>query len=207
MSYILDALQKAAAERQRGQVPTLAPQAPLGASPTITARQRLGPAMLALLLTLTLATALLGAWWWTHRLTPAKTNGSVSATTQPPPAASSGASDITPPAPPAVTVTELPFQASAPILAPAPAHEPAARRAPAPAAPRPAAATPAPAALAGELKISGSTHSDNPQHRMLIVNGQVLREGQDVRPGLTLEVIGSRSAIFNEGGRRFNLNY
>ncbi len=57
------------------------------------------------------------------------------------------------------------------------------------------------------LSVSGSTYSENPQHRMLIVNGQVVREGQELRPGLRLEVIGPRSAILNEGGRRFNLNY
>ena len=58
-----------------------------------------------------------------------------------------------------------------------------------------------------QLNVNGASYSANPAHRMLIVNGQVVREGQEVRPGLRLEVIGPRSAILNEGGRRFNLNY
>lgn len=213
MSYILDALQKAAADRQRGQVPTLAPQTPLAAGPTAAARRRPAPAWLALL-GIGLAAVLLGAWWWAHR-GPAENAGPVpAATTLPPPSAPTGepgmaaaAAAIGEPTAPATAAADLPFQASAaPILAPAPAPTPAPAAA-APEAPRPAAATPAPAALAGELKVSGSTYSDNPQHRMLIVNGQVVREGQQVRPGLTLEVIGPHSAILNEGGRRFNLNY
>ncbi len=42
---------------------------------------------------------------------------------------------------------------------------------------------------------------------MLIANGQVIKEGQELSPGLTLEVIGPRSAVFNHGGTRFNINY
>lgn len=70
----------------------------------------------------------------------------------------------------------------------------------------PTVAAATPVDVAG-LSISGATYSDNPAHRMLIVNGQVVREGQAVKPGLTLEAISPNSAIFNQGGRRFNLNY
>ncbi len=42
---------------------------------------------------------------------------------------------------------------------------------------------------------------------MLIANGQVVKEGQELSPGLTLEVIGPRSAVFNHRGTRFNVNY
>jgi general secretion pathway protein B len=57
------------------------------------------------------------------------------------------------------------------------------------------------------LKVTGSTFSDNPAHRMLIVNGKVVQEGQEVEPGLTLEAISPRSAVFNKNGSRFNINY
>jgi general secretion pathway protein B len=57
------------------------------------------------------------------------------------------------------------------------------------------------------VKVTGSTYSDNPAHRMLIVNGKVVHEGQEVEPGLTLEVITPRSAVFNQNGSRFNVNY
>jgi general secretion pathway protein B len=57
------------------------------------------------------------------------------------------------------------------------------------------------------LAISGATYSDNPAHRLLIVNGKVVQEGQEAAPGVTLEVIGPRSAVFNQGGTRFNINH
>ena len=57
------------------------------------------------------------------------------------------------------------------------------------------------------LEVSGSSYSVNPAHRMLIVNGQVVKEGQAVAPDLTLESIGPRSAVFNQRGLRFNVNY
>lgn len=198
MSYILDALQKATAERQRGQVPTLAPPTPWEAASTAAARRRLGPAGFALL-GVGLAAVLLGIWWKADRAPAAAT--SQATTTAQPPAGGPTPAPSGEPAAPQATVAGLPFQSSAPILAPVPA--PATR----PAAAPPPAVAPAPATLARELKVSGATYSDNPEHRMLIINGQVVREGQLVRPGLTLEAIGPRSAIFNEGGRRFNLNH
>src|SRR5690606_35467998 len=202
MSYILDALQKAAAERQRGQVPTLVPPTPWETVSSAAPRRRLGPAGFALL-GMGLAAALLGIWWKSDRA-PAATTSQATTTAQPP--ATLPADGPTPapsgePAVPQAMEAGLPFQSSAPILAPAPA--PATRSAAAP----PPAVVPAPATLARELEVSGATYSDNPEHRMLIINGQVVREGQLVRPGLTLEAIGPRSAIFNEGGRRFNLNH
>ena len=42
---------------------------------------------------------------------------------------------------------------------------------------------------------------------MLIANGKVLKEGQALSPGLTLESIGARSAILNLRGTRFNVDY
>lgn len=42
---------------------------------------------------------------------------------------------------------------------------------------------------------------------MLIVNGRVVLEGQEVEPGLTLEVITPHSAVLNRQGARFNINY
>ena len=58
-----------------------------------------------------------------------------------------------------------------------------------------------------KVQISGSSYSANPEHRLLIANGQVVKEGQEVAPGLTLEVIGPRSAVFNHRGTRYNINY
>lgn len=57
------------------------------------------------------------------------------------------------------------------------------------------------------VQVSGSSYSANREHRMLIANGQVVKEGQELSPGFTLEVIGPHSAVFNHNGTRFNINY
>jgi general secretion pathway protein B len=57
------------------------------------------------------------------------------------------------------------------------------------------------------LKVTGATYSENPAHRLLIVNGKVVKEGQEVEPGVVLEVISPRSAVFRRQGTRFNVNY
>jgi hypothetical protein len=40
---------------------------------------------------------------------------------------------------------------------------------------------------------------------MLIVDGQVLREGDTLAAGLLLERIGPRAAVFSRGGLRFEI--
>jgi general secretion pathway protein B len=86
---------------------------------------------------------------------------------------------------------------------PAPTPPPPAQAAAAPSAP---VATTAPAS-APPVKVTGATYSDNPAHRMLIVNGKIVLEGQDIEPGLKLEVITPHSAVLNHQGSRFNINY
>ena len=78
-----------------------------------------------------------------------------------------------------------------------PAATPAATVAPAAAAP----------ASAPAVKVSGVTYSSNAAHRMLIANGKVVREGEEIEPGLKVEVISPRSAILNHRGSRYNINY
>jgi general secretion pathway protein B len=55
------------------------------------------------------------------------------------------------------------------------------------------------------LVLSGAVQSPDPAARMLIVDGQVLREGDALSPGLTLERIGPRAAVFSLRGLRFEL--
>jgi general secretion pathway protein B len=55
------------------------------------------------------------------------------------------------------------------------------------------------------MTIGGSVHSPQPASRMLIVNGQVMREGATLAPGLQLESIGRQSAIFSIRGQRFEM--
>lgn len=63
-----------------------------------------------------------------------------------------------------------------------------------------------PAALRGELPkltFSGYVYSKNESDRMVIINGRVRREGDEVQAGLRLEAISPRGAIFNFRGTRF----
>ena len=58
-----------------------------------------------------------------------------------------------------------------------------------------------------KLVISGSTYSDNPAHRMLIINGQVFHEGDKTAPNLELERIKPKTAVFNFKGQRYSMAY
>ncbi|MGE0098602.1 MAG: general secretion pathway protein GspB [Hydrogenophaga sp.] len=222
MSYILDALQRADAERERGHVPGLNSQRvpPASRKPVQTRRWRPWHVVLAVGMGLCVVLAL---WWW-----------------QPPSVESMPTAPIAPPAPtsqePAPTVINPPPVAARPepvlpILAP-PRAEPVAppknatatAKAPAPAANASTAQGPAePASTApvrsfAELSpearaqlpavnVSGATYSKDAAVRMLIVNGKVVQEGQEIAPGLRLETIGQRSAVLNHQGLRYSIGY
>ena len=55
--------------------------------------------------------------------------------------------------------------------------------------------------------ISGSTYSDNQALRMLIINGEVFREGEKPAPDLQLEQIRAKSAVLNFKGLRYSVPY
>ncbi len=57
------------------------------------------------------------------------------------------------------------------------------------------------------LAIGGSVYSAQAPDRMVIVNGQIFREGAVLAPGLTLERISPKSAIFAIRGQRFELRF
>lgn len=57
------------------------------------------------------------------------------------------------------------------------------------------------------VNVSGSTYSQNPALRMLIVNGKVMQEGSEITPGFTVETIGPRSAVLNHQGVRYSIGY
>ena len=58
-----------------------------------------------------------------------------------------------------------------------------------------------------KLVISGSTYSENPAYRMVIINGQVFREGDKVATDLNLEQIRPKSAVLNYKGQLYQLAY
>lgn len=229
MSYILDALRRADAERERGRVPGLHAQAmPLRAgdvepSPRSSRPGRVHrPVMLVAMLAF-LALLAAAVWWYVptasgpspDRPAPTPSPTATSTMTPPsstPPSTPSIANPVTPPATAAVAPT------APPILAPTPAPAPVAPKHPAPdvrptppddpqTLPRVADLPPPTRAGLPPLQISGTTYAENAALRMLIVDGKVVQEGQDIAPGLRVESIGPRSAVLNHQGRRLRLTY
>lgn len=234
MSYILDALQRADAERERGQVPGLRSHAaPFSPEPQ---RRRSATTWWqpALAIGLT-GLLLLAGWWWlspsppTARsvapapLVPATAgvqqpasaaSGSIAATSTADAAASgpswpilAPAAPAAPPAAPAKQVPQPPAQVSAGGTQPtAPNETPVTASQEA----RVASFGELPADVRARLpqvSVSGATYSSNPAHRMLIVNGQVLQEGQEIQSGLRLVSIGPRSATLEHQGLRYTIGY
>lgn len=81
-------------------------------------------------------------------------------------------------------------------------------------APQPASSAPIanemPASLRSlvpPLRITGAVYAQDPAQRLLLINNQLLRQGDKVRPDLTLEAIEAKSAVFNYQGERFRLSY
>jgi general secretion pathway protein B len=58
-----------------------------------------------------------------------------------------------------------------------------------------------------KLAISGGVHSENASQRMLIVGGQVMAEGAELAPGVTLEQIRAKSAVLRFRGLRYSVAY
>jgi general secretion pathway protein B len=202
MSLILDALRKAESERQRGAVPGLhGVTAPPAAEPAASSRSRgLTPLRVALgALVLVMGAALVG---WLAR---------PSAGPSLPVAA---APSMAPGAVPAAAPAPLPLVVSAPPVLPA---EPPVAAAPLPAAPAATTASPPPPPAASRapivtqvrrladlppeqrrelpaLAVSGSVWSEQPGARFVVLDGQVLREGDRLAPGLVLVKLAPRSA-------------
>ncbi|MGD9833091.1 MAG: general secretion pathway protein GspB [Piscinibacter sp.] len=209
MSYILDALRRADAERERGSVPGLHTQAmpEVGDDDEALVRRRgLAPwQWIAIGLAGGLAVAV--AWTWRGD--------------EPPPAPPQ-----LPPPPPQAALPAPPPQPMVPAE-PAPAAAPAAPVAiapmraappPAPPAPAPAPAPPPPRrvnslaelppdARAGlpPLAFGGSIYSNTPANRLLIVNGQLMHEGDTLGPGVKLEQIKPKAAVLDIRGQRFEV--
>jgi general secretion pathway protein B len=212
MSYILDALRRADAERERGGVPGLHTQAmPEPGDDDAPARRRGLAPWQWLALGLAGGVAVAAVWMWRGE--------------EPPPAAPA------PPPPPPQATLPAPPQPMAPAEPP-PTATPAAPVAIAPmrATPAPTAAAPAsapvpvaapataprrvnslaelpPDARAGlpPLAFGGSIYSNTPANRLLIVNGQLMHEGDTLGAGVTLEQIRPKAAVLNIRGQRFEV--
>ena len=220
MSYILDALKKADAERERAAVPGLHTEAtPLAddALPKTLSVTTLAVGVAALALA---ALGVMGWQLWQHAAPPAATPAPVPAPPSSPPPMM-----MTPPMqPPASQPMSAPSQAQ-PSPPPAtdsvkqsPPQQPVASRP----SSTPKSTTPAttntPILRLNELPeevrrtlpnmvFGGAMYSDVPSKRMLIINGGVFHEGDQPMSGLSLDEIRLKSAVFSYQGQRFSVAY
>lgn len=234
MSYILEALKKSQAERQLGELPSIhAPQVQLQGGMAASSARR-GPVWLALGgITLAVAAALL---WWQPWQAPAPVPAPVPvlAAVVPPPTPPAAAPK---PVPQAIAAPVVAAAVTAPAAAPAPlpGAKPAPQReappapavvpAPAMPAPVPAPAVPAPAPAGDEavpgmrdlpepiqrqippIAIGGYIYSKNPADRLLLIDKVLRHEGEELAPGLVLEKLQPKAAIFSFKGYRYRVPY
>ena len=220
MSYLLDALKRADAERQHGTVPSLHTRqvtTPALQNTSGAQNRRWLTAGAVLILA---AAAAVGGWFWRapSNDAPRQADAQIALTSpvaSPPPLPALAAPTLLP-APVPAPVTAAPV-APKPKPEPAPKPEAPPRRiaAPKPAPPPPAAA-PAEVPLLSELPenirrqipamaINGVVYSDNPGQRVLLVNQQVLTQGSQAVPDVKLEEIRPHSSVFSFQGTRFRL--
>ena len=223
MSYILDALRKADAQRERDPARGIHAQPvtlslPAENSAPVRRVWLVGMTLVAGAALLAAATWGLG-WlnWFSRPVAPAVT--AVLAPTVAPIAAT--VPPVTPTPPTQTPATEV-LPAAPP--APPPSAAAPARESPKVAAtvtaypPVPAASSPdrllslaeLPADVQRELPklaISGGVYSPTPTQRLLIVNGQVLGEGAEAAPGVLLEQIRPKTAVLNFRGYRYGVPY
>lgn len=222
MSYILEALKKAQAERQLGNAPTIhAPTAHI--VPVTRASRR--PVMYVAVAAVALFAVGLNAW---RQSGPAPAAPSVASV--PAPAVSAPPAPAQPAAPaPAPQVALLPEPPDArPATKPEPPARPAARTttqarpAPLPAAAPAPVSAPAPAEdttrgfndLPEQVRrevpkvvFGGYIYSPNPADRLLLVDKMLRREGEEVAPGLLLEKLLPNAAVMNYRGQRYRVPY
>jgi type II secretion system (T2SS) protein B len=217
VSYILDALTKAAQQRDR-QAPVvqrLLSPAPRSRSPWSYASGRL-------LAALALNAVLLGAvlFWWLRPAPIAVRSEPIAAapesvTTPAPPAASRRPLIKLEPLPTTDTKLEKPAPTPEPsadaTIAPArPSAPPAAAPSAPPSRPRSATPTiqapPAPAApAASALRLEALIYADAPAERMVFINGRRYREGDSIDGRLRIEEIREDGVELSDQGRRFTL--
>ena len=236
MSYILDALKRAEAERERGAVPGLhsQPVAHSAAVPAGGVRGTVAWLVAGTSLVLVLLTAVF--WFWRESAPQAPVTVASAIAPVAPSALPALPTPVAPvtvaPAAPKLEPRPVPAQASAPtpVVAPVPTPVtaalprplPAASNASVPVAPTPAApATPAVARKVASLSelpeelrrqipplvITGVVYSDSPAQSLLLVNKLVLTQGSLAAPEVMLERIHLHHAVFSFRGTHFTLSY
>jgi len=236
MSYILEALKKSQAERQLGELPSIhAPQVQLhdGAA---SASARRTPVWLALGGVAVAVAAALLLWqpWQAGAAAPAAAAVVPAVLAQVVPAPVPAATPPAAPAPapvPVVAPSVPPAATAAPVHHARPVAEPKqetpGQAAPPPVvAPMPAAppaSTPTPGAEESvpgmrdlpepiqrqipPVAIGGYIYSKNPADRLLLIDKVLRHEGEELAPGLVLEKLQPKAAIFSFKGYRYRVPY
>lgn len=234
MSFILDALRRAEAQRERGQVPGLHSQSVTTAAPDAPApRARASVVGVLGALCALLTVALVALWWWRE---PAQTPVPLALPTPVSPASSPlvahapasapPASAAAPTAPTPAPVPPPPVQKPPPVTRLDPAKVSPPHIAPAPRVARPmaasAASTPASAAApllsppelpepwrstVTRLGVTGAVHSSDPTQSFVMVGGQLAHEGDRVAPDISIERIGPRATVLRAGPHRVEIRY
>ncbi|MYM24712.1 GspB domain-containing protein [Duganella sp. FT135W] len=217
MSYILEALKKAQAERQLGNSPTIHAPTLQGNGPASATVRFSKPLMLSVVA----MAAAIGVLLVLVMRSPESPSAPVSV-----PATLSAPVAVTPaaaPVPVAAAAAPAPLPAPVADLPPSVANM---ARASAP-APQPAvAATPAKPAVAPEepvvnlrdlpepiqraippVTVGGYIYSKNAADRLLLVDKILRHEGEEVAPGLLLEKLQPKEAVFNFKGYRYRVPY
>ncbi|RJG21396.1 general secretion pathway protein GspB [Massilia cavernae] len=217
MSYILEALKKAQAERQLGSAPTI------HAAPLYPAAVRPEASRKPLLIGLGAGALAAGAAAFAL-MRPAA----------PPPApvlpvTVAAVPVAATPAPPLPAPVAVPVAAVEPVRPPAPAPKPrvAEINPPVP-KPAPVVQTPAPEPVPAPVEdnapalsqlpesiqreipriaVGGYIYSPNPADRLLLIDKVLRREGEEVAPGLMLERLLPRAAVMNYRGYRYRMPY
>jgi general secretion pathway protein B len=212
MSYILEALKKAQAERQLGNAPTIHAPHLHHAAPRLPAVKRSGVLALA-----AGAAVVVAAGWfaWSQR-TPAP----AAVLTPPAPVAAPAAAPTPAPAPVAVVapapVASTPPPAVArvePVVRPRKAAVPAApvaAPAPAPAEENIRYAKDLPLEIQQQLPrvgFGGYMYSDNAADRLVLVDKTLRHEGEEIAPGLMLEKLLPKGAVLNYRGTRYRVGF
>ncbi len=227
MSYILEALKKAQAERQLGSAPTIHAM-PIQAAPAARASTLRAPLVAAAAGMALLVTG--AAWFWWRSAAPAAPVVVV-AQAAPVDAAEvvEAQSVAAPPLPvaPVVTPPAPVVRAVTPAMAapqpPPPPPVKAAAQAEPKSVPRPEpkqeAAPPEenlpfmnqlPEPLRSEVPkvtFGGYMYSKNPADRLLLIDKVLRHEGEEVAPGLVLEQLQPKAALMNYRGTRYRVAY
>ena len=210
MSYILDALRKADAQRAGDPTRGIHAQPPIALAATASGGRRREQWVWGFAAALILIAAL---WMWLGAgsvapapVAPAPVAAApVRADPAPVPAPVAPAPAVLPPAPEPAVVVAAP---KAPPLAPAPPAAPIA--AATPAAERTYSLADLPPDVLQALpkfSVSGGVYSQNVAQRMLVVNGQVFNEGSEIAPGVVLEGIRPGVALLKFRGLRIAQPY